>query len=107
MDPTGLPHLLLHVQRAAARCGQRRRMRSLQAKLSCVADAIVQYTVSASVSCAVVAQAHADATVINDVAPTLDTAVFVHAVQRQVRAAEQLAVAVTAAKDRLEKLRAS
>jgi hypothetical protein len=102
-----LDDLLLYVQRAAVRCGQRRRLRSLQAKLSCVADAIMQYTSSASVSCATVAQAHVDAAVITDVAAALDMAVFVRAVQQQVRAAEQLAMAVTTAEDRLEKLRAS
>ncbi|MFD5015331.1 hypothetical protein [Streptomyces chartreusis] len=52
-------------------------------------------------------QLHVDATVISDVAATLDMAVFVRAVQRQVRAAEQVAAAVTAAENRLEKLRVS
>lgn len=52
-------------------------------------------------------QLHVDATVTSDVAATLDMAVFVRAVQRQVRAAEQVAAAVTAAEDRLEKLRVS
>lgn len=106
-DFFALDGLLLHVERAAARCGQRRRLRSLQAKLSRVADAIVLYTGSASVSCAAVAQAHVDVMVITDVIPSLDMTVFVRAVQRQVREAEQLSAAVTAAENRLEKLRAS
>ncbi|MFC8784951.1 hypothetical protein ACFW20_30280 [Streptomyces nigra] len=106
-DFATLDDLLLHVQRAAARCGQRRRLRSLQTRLSRVADAIVQYTGSASMSCTAVAQAHVDATVITDVTPSLEMALFVRAVQQQVRVAEQLATAVTAAENRLEKLRAS
>ncbi|KOV70060.1 hypothetical protein ADL00_09955 [Streptomyces sp. AS58] len=106
-DFTALGDLLLHVQRASARCGQGRRLKSLQAKLTCVTDAIRQYIGSASVSCAAVAQAHVRAAVSTDVPAALEIAVFVRAVQQQVRAAEQLAAAVLAAEDRLEKLRTS
>ncbi|MGA5605122.1 hypothetical protein ACPCUF_29505 [Streptomyces griseoincarnatus] len=106
-DFTALGDLLLHVQRAAARCGQGRRLKPLQARLTCVADAITQYTGLASVSDTAVAQAHLDAAVITDVPAALEIAVFVRAVQQQVRAAEQLAATVLAAEDRLEKLRAA
>ncbi|MFD5670465.1 hypothetical protein ACN6LC_007047 [Streptomyces violaceoruber] len=106
-DFTALGDLLLHVQRAAARCGQGRRLKPLQVKLACVADAITQYTGLASVSDTAVAQAHVDATVITDVPAALEIAVFVRAIQKQVRAAEHLATAVLTAEDRLEKLRAT
>ncbi|MFI8076266.1 hypothetical protein ACIF85_47345 [Streptomyces sp. NPDC086033] len=104
-DLTTLGDLLLHVQRAAARSGQGRRLRPLQAALTRVADVIVRLFATASASSDDVAQAHLRQSSLADVPVELSLARLVSAVREQERTAGDLAAAVRCAEERVEGLR--
>lgn len=106
-DFAALEGLLLRVQRAAARCGRGRRLKPLQQDLLRVGEAITRYTATTTAACADVARAHLTASGPDQVPAALELTAFVRAVQQQVCVGEQLAAAVHAAEERVERLRAA
>ncbi|SPF00493.1 hypothetical protein [Streptomyces sp. MA5143a] len=102
-----LDELLLHVQRAAARSTQGRRLKSLESRLTRLADVVARFTATASAATEDVERAHLAVSALTDVPAALSLHGLVGAVQDQVRGAEEVAAAVRAAEDRVERLRAA